>query len=654
VTFLTALALAVGLLVVAPYVAHRLRRLRAEEIPFPPARLVAPAPPEARRRSRLEHRALFVTRAAAIVALALLGATPFVRCARLSLERTAGASVALAVVLDDSMSMSSPVAPGKESRFERAREGARELLASAREGDAVALVLAGAPARIALAATTDLTAARRAIDEATTSDRATDLDGALVLAQDLVASSAQVDRRVVVLSDLADGHPDAAPLGASGGAPVWVALPELRASGTDCAVLRADRSGRTVTAALACGPGGALDGRELVVEDAAGRALGRASAGGGATSEVKVVLPDGAAPDRVRLSGGDAVERDDVAPVSAGAGRGTVTVIADATDEALATGGPPVVEQALGALRLDLDVRSLSAVPDRAEELATTLGVLVDDPPGLTPEQRHAIEVFLDRGGVVLLALGPHAAAAPLGATLDPILAQSVTWGGAAQLDADPRSATGALLGSTAGLDRIGAAHRAVLGPADGPRFEPLLRWGDGAPLVARRAVGRGDAWIVTLPFSTDASDLPLRPAFLGLLDAWVHVARDHAAPPRTDVGTPWRFAGAARVEVRGPAGQVAPDRDEGAWRVVPDLVGAYEVTVDGRQERRIAAPAVSELDLRPRAAAAAATQGRGGPRRGAVDASGPIALVLLALMALEMALRLHARRGLSRAAHAG
>ena len=34
----TALALAVGLLVVAPYLAHRLRRRSAEERPFPPAR----------------------------------------------------------------------------------------------------------------------------------------------------------------------------------------------------------------------------------------------------------------------------------------------------------------------------------------------------------------------------------------------------------------------------------------------------------------------------------------------------------------------------------------------------------------------------------------------------------------------------------------
>ena len=66
-TFLSVLALAVGLLVVAPYVAHRLRRRRAEEQPFPPARLVQPAPPQSRRRSRVEDRALLATRAASVL-----------------------------------------------------------------------------------------------------------------------------------------------------------------------------------------------------------------------------------------------------------------------------------------------------------------------------------------------------------------------------------------------------------------------------------------------------------------------------------------------------------------------------------------------------------------------------------------------------------
>jgi hypothetical protein len=647
VTFLTVLALAVGVLVVAPYVAHRLRRRRAEELSFPPARLVSPSPPRARRRSRLEDRALYATRTAAVVALGLLGATPFVRCSRLSLQRSAGASVAFAIVLDDSMSMAAAV--GRESRFDRARAGAKELLGSAREGDAVALVLAGAPARIALAATTDLAAARRAIDSLTPSDRATDLEGAVAVARELVASSAQVDRRVVVLSDMADGHPDAPALGETGSPAVWVALPELRASGADCAVDRADQAGQRVTVSVLCGPGASPAGREVVVEDAQGRPIARATPGVGGPFDVKVTLADGAAaPARARLTGSDAIARDDVAPVSTEATRGAIAVVADATDESVATGGPPVVEQALSALQLDVDLRSFPALPDRPEDLATALGIILDDPPGMTPEQRHTVEAFLGKGGLVLLALGPHAAAAPLGATFEPILGQSVAWESADRVEADPATAVSSLLGSAAGLEGLGAARRAVLAPADVAGAEALAKWTDGAPLVARRVVGRGEAWLVTLPFSVDASDLPLRAAFLGLLDAWVAAAREHASPTRTEVATAWKFPGALRVEARGPAGPVSPSREGGVWRVVPDVVGEYEVTVDGHAERRIATPVPRELDLRPRAAAPATAEEPTGVRRGAVDASGPIAMALLALMAIEMALRQLARRRLS------
>src|SRR5215472_9286516 len=252
-SFVYTLGLAVALLVVVPYLAHRLRRRRAEERSFAAARLVAPAPPKARRRSKLEDRALFATRAIAVVALALLGASPLVRCQRLSLQRSGGASVALAIVIDDSMSMRAKL--GNRSRFERARDGARELLASAREGDAVAVVLAGEPARIALAATTDLGAARGVLDGLVETDRATDLDGALALARGLVTSLAQVDRRIVVLSDLADGSPDAPPFGENSPIAVWVAIPEIRQEKSDCGVLSADRSGTRVRVRVACGRG---------------------------------------------------------------------------------------------------------------------------------------------------------------------------------------------------------------------------------------------------------------------------------------------------------------------------------------------------------------------------------------------------------------
>jgi hypothetical protein len=225
------------------------------------------------------------------------------------------------------------------------------------------------------------------------------------------------------------------------------------------------------------------------------------------------------------------------------------------------------------------------------------------------------------------------------------VLARGVTWGETKAAGADPVTAVGPLAEPAHSLLDLGASRRATLAPEDASALESLVKWTDGAPLVARRVMGRGEAWVVTLPFSVDESDLALRPAFLALLDAWVHAARERAAPKRSDVGTTWRFPGAHAVEVQGPRGPVAVARDEGVVRVVPPLVGVYRLSVDGKAETRVAAPVARELDFRPRAAAPT-TGGEGmGERRAAVDISGQVALALLALVAAEIALRAWSRR---------
>lgn len=585
-----------------------------------------------------------MTRICAVGALAVLGATPFVRCSRLSLSRPGGASIALAIVLDDSMSMRAD-ARGR-TRFERARDGARDILSAAREGDAIAIVMAGAPARVALAATTDLSTARRVLDSLVVSDRATDLDGAIVLASDLIASLPQVDRRIAVLSDLADGHWGAPPLGESLGPPLWVPLAELRESKADCAVLNADQKGARVHVAIACGPDQSAVGREVVIESAEGKTLGRGPVTSAPEAEVTIALPDpGMRAERARLSGSDAIAVDDSAPVATDQARGRIAIAADPSDEQLATGGPPIVEQALTALKLDVELAPIPSVPDRIEDFAADLGIVIDDPPGLTPEQRRALAAFVEGGAVALIALGPHAAAAPLGATLEPFVTRAVTWSDTSAVGADAETASGLLAAAAPSLSPLEAEGRITLAPEDIGAMDLLLRWNDGAPLVARRVVGRGEAWLVTLPFSVDQSDLSLRSGFLGLLDAWVQTARDRVAPKRSEVGSVWSFRGAEKVTVQGPGGALAVDRSEGVPRVVPPVVGRYKLAIDGKVETRIAAPIVRELDLRPRAVVASAIRGGADSRPGSVDASGPVAMALLGLVALELALRIHAKK---------
>jgi hypothetical protein len=646
VSFVTALGLMVAVLIAAPYLAHRLRRRRADERFFAAARLVPPAPPRARRRSRLEDRYLFWIRALSVVALAVLGASPLVRCSRLSLHREGGASVALAIVIDDSMSMRAAPASGGGTRFERARSGARELLASSREGDAVAVVLAGVPARVALAATTDLGAARVAIDSATQSDRATDLDGAVSIARALVSQLPQVDKRVVVLSDLADGRSEGPPLGEGGDVPVWVPLADLRGDGKDCGVLAADRASDHVRVTLACGYGATTAGREVTLR--AGDAIvARAAAPAGAGGEVRIAVAGDAPRELVaRLEGVDAILADDVATVVPEAASPAIAVIADAPEETTVTGGAPIVEQALASLRLDVALRPIPSIPDRLVDYEGFVGVIADDPAGFTPEQRRALGAFIAQGGEVLFALGPRAAAAPLGASLEPTLGHAVTWGAVTAKGVTvSKGAPGILADAARSLGDLGANDRATLAPEDVKSFERLLDWDDGAPFVARRTIGSGGAWVVTLPFAVNASDLTLRPGFLALLDAWTDEARGRMVPLRVDVGHPWTFSlvgrsGTGGFAVEGPGGALPVARDGAVGRAIPPLVGTYIVTLGERKETRVAAPVAEEMDLRPRAAAPSTHGGTLGDAHSAVDVSWGVALVLLALVAAELLLR--------------
>jgi hypothetical protein len=642
-TFLTLFALGIAFLVAAPYVAHRLRRQRAEQHPFAPVRLVPATPPKARRRARLEDRSLFAIRAASVIALALLGASPLVKCSRLALSRS-GTSVAVAIVLDDSMSMRVVDGSGR-SRFQRAQEGAREILGALRDGDAAAIVLAGSPARVGLAATTDISAARAALDGIQESDRATDLDGSVAIARTLVSELPQIDRRVIVLSDLADGKPDAPALGEGAALPVWVAMPELRAAADDCGVLGADRAGTRARVRFACSTAAAAAGREVRILDG-DKVIAQAALPQTQMGEASLTVAGDETRELVaQLSGKDAIASDDRAPVVVEAGPAALAVVGDRTEEAVATGGAPVVEQALAALHVDMAVRPIPQVPDRREDTAGFAAIIVDDPPGFTPEQRHALTSFVEQGGVLLVALGRRAAAAPLGANFEPLLAHAVGWDASIASGVDVASGATFFGEAASSLADLSPKGRAKLAEQDVSSYEPLLKWSDGAPLVGRRARGRGDVWMTTLPFSVETSDLALRPGFLALLDAFVSEAKQRATPRRGDVGTPWSFGGARQVEAQGPAGPLTASRDDGTLRLVPVLAGAYRVSIDGNKELRVAAPLAREIDLRPRAVASSATSAALGGGVAIVDVSWVVALVLLGLVAVELVLRALAGR---------
>lgn len=640
-SFLYAAALAVAALVVAPLVAHLLARRRADDRDFPPAHLVPPSQPMARKRRRVDDRALYAVRTAAVVLLALLGATPFVRCSSLAIGRQGGASIALAIVLDDSLSMLART--GGDPRWDRVKKAAHDLASGAREGDAIGIVLAGSPARIALASTTDLAAVRGVVDALTPSHRATDLEGALELARSLVHGLPQIDHRIVLLSDLADGHADGHPLGEGSEVPLWIPLSDFAAA-RNCAVLRADRQRDRATVRVACYP--ADESKHRGVDIRAGeRLVGQARLPDEARgTDVGIELHDAAGELVARLTGSDAIAADDAAPVLATTGELTIAIVADPASSKLVTGGAPPVEQALSALELDMRVRPLPLLPDRPEEMSPFAGVVIEDPAGFTPEARRSLGTWLEHGGVAFLALGPHAPLSPLGASFEPLVFGSIGWGPSPSPGLDENTA--AIFGSAApGLLDVRPRGRATIDlRLLGATAKVIAQWKDGAPWLIEKAVGRGLVFVLTLPTSPDASDLPLRPAFLVLLEKFAEAARARNGAHRSTVGEPWVFDGVKSLEVVGPEKTHLAVTDDGSSKVaVPDKIGTYELTVDGEKLTRVASPSEREVDLRPRPVGEQTRAASLGDIHARLDLSPHLAVLLLALLVAELGLRLWA-----------
>lgn len=714
----TAFALGIAALVALPLVAHRLRKREPRSVAFPPIRFVPKVQVPTQRRRALEDKPLFAARAAAVAALALLGATPFARCDAVTLGRHGGASLAVAVVFDDSASMQAPTAGG-EPRFAKAHAAAQTLLGELRDGDSAYLVSASKPPR--LLAGGDVATVRNALAHLgapegaapRATDAPNDLPAALVLAEGLVRDAPQVDRRVVLLSDLCDGSQAPLPFGeaeapvsAPATAPAddrvsyMLPLPELVAPFDDCGILSADLRGDRVVVSTACSRPSVGKNRRVELATARGEVLataplvpegepaaapevaldGRAAA---ATFVVTLPLARAASNEeglvaQLRAGEGavaDAVPRNDVAPLLAALSEPVLAVVT-AQEELGPSATKPVLLQAFAAIEPEgpspssVALRPLPSIPDRPEDLAPFKGIVLDDPPGLSPEQRRTLRTFAEGGGVVVLALGPRAARGRLGQTFEPWFAHPLTWGPTGGISGVARAGVVTPASKkdavdlrfsvdSAGLDALAPQGRTTFDPDDAKHFSAILRWSDGEPLLATRTVGDGELFVTTLPFSAEVSDFPLRPAFLDVLQGFVAATVGHAAPRRTVAGATWALPSEVAA-VHGPhdgrgTGPLLDLREEGRARVVnPPLLGAYTVTSRPgrctqkdceREERRVVAPAAEEIGPAPRPLPKGVAPTGHAAARVETDVSWIVALGVLGLVALELGLRLFSRR---------
>ncbi len=645
-SFGTSLALLVAALVVLPVAAHLRRRGHPVRIEFPPTRYVASARPKARQRSSLQDKALFSLRALGVLGLALLGATPFVRCSTLTLPRPGGASIALAIVIDDSLSMRARTGGGA-SRWELARNGARDLLAQMRPGDTVCLVLAGSPARVALPATADHESARRVVEGLGPSDRGTDLSSAVEMARSILQPQPHRDKRTVVLSDLAG---DSLPEGAT---PITAPLESIRAELNDCAVLSASATPDATVVEVSCTSPAAAGERRvelLATENAVSNPKKGAKLGSSPLTRTqgtqRIVIASTATPHaRVRaiLTGSDDIAEDDVATVAPLEQLRRMGVVAELDTARSATGGPGILEQALLALSEDTNPRPIAEVPGDYRDLVQFSGLFVEDPPGFPPESREALQRWLERGGVALLLLGPASARPSLGWNLQPILDGPVHWNEASAPNLDFSSLS--WLGDEgASLANLGARGRAQLPEASSQILRTRARWQDGEAWIVERVVGKGLGIAVGLPASPELSDFALRPGFLALLDHVIQQAGQRTFSGHSLVGQPWQFAKGTVLQIVGPNGSLELKASGPSVTAEPSLAGRYELTTPSGVEARFTRIDPLELSRQSLALQGASGSPERNPKREYADASRYVALALLVVFAAEMLLRVRAR----------
>jgi hypothetical protein len=192
-----------GLLAVAaPIAAHLMRRHKLPRQTLPTVAFLRRVQAARTARVRIVDLLLLASRVALVALLAFAAARPY----RVVESSLAGRQHALAVVLDDSMSMSA-MEQGT-TRLQRATAFVSEHLESLAPGTEVSLVLGGKPARVLARQQVDLKLLAESLAGIEPrSVRAGALCPAVEIARELLQESELGDRRLLVVSDFA-GTPD--------------------------------------------------------------------------------------------------------------------------------------------------------------------------------------------------------------------------------------------------------------------------------------------------------------------------------------------------------------------------------------------------------------------------------------------------------------
>ncbi|MFK8000780.1 MAG: BatA domain-containing protein [Polyangiales bacterium] len=480
------LALLAALGVILPIAAHLARQQDLPRMAFPALALLRHAEAESKERVRVKDRPLLLLRVLLIAALAFAAAAPFVWRSGAFAD---GQVSSLVLIVDDSMSM--------ESALDDTQERALAAISALPSGSEVAVIAAGRPARVLSPLTADLELARAAVEAMRTGGRGTDLSGAATLASAQLAP-ARFARRVLTLSDFAYE-----------GSPAWPRNSELafeRSSPAEgnSAVLECSiapdptREGFHSIRALVRAPEGVwtlqvLQGEQVLSEESV-----EVGPDGQASLIVGVLVPAGQDVLRLHLQNeSDPIQADNTRELWMSAASTRRVLIID--------GDPPQGEARFVSRALDVAPalpgggRVEYRVVDKGRFATMSLDAF-DAILMLDAAVPHSgLEAFVQRGGGLVVAAGPHVERSSLRDILPARIGER-------------RSEVVHAEGEWPSVEELWASQYVELEPRAGS--EVLVRWSSGSPAL----VADGGVAVFSSALDDDWSELPYAPGFVAFV----------------------------------------------------------------------------------------------------------------------------------------
>lgn len=497
--FLAALAA-----VAIPIALHLYRRRTDRVVDFPAAQMLPATDVARHERRRLRDLLLLALRVAALVALALSFARPYLRG-----DEAGPAATATIVAVDTSRSVSAP------ATWRDVQQAARAAVDDAPAGAAVGVVAFDDRGRVVAAPGPDRAAARAAIDGITPGPGGTNAPAGLAAALDALAGRRG---RVVVVSDLQQrawrgGDGVVVPEG------VEVAVVPVAVAPGNLAVtsVTRDRGVRAVVQSQAAGPR-AVDVRLLV--DGVERARTRVDVAPLSAADVRfdTALPaDGVA--AVAIDDPAGAPGDDVRYLALAPAPAPVVLVLTAESPDVARTGV-YVQRALEAgadvwpVRVVVqDGRVFSGAAGPAPAAVVLVGTRTLDRRG-----RERLAAYVRDGGRMFVTLGPDidlpTLADVLGVTVR-IVPEPVTPSpdDAAIVVSDPRHPVWRqLAGARSALGRLPLERYRQLASDDD--WAVLARFAGGAVALAEREVDRGRLLLFTSDLDNRWNRFPLEPGF--------------------------------------------------------------------------------------------------------------------------------------------